>query len=56
MERFTLRSTTIIGLQAELHQRELLEEAQRDQLGRRRPADSRRTFLGLPLPGRRPRR
>lgn len=56
MERFTLRSTSIIGLQAELHQHDLLEEAERAHAGLRRFARRRRTFLGLPLPGRRPHR
>jgi hypothetical protein len=56
VERFILRSTSIIGLQAELHQRDLLEEAERAHDGLRRIARRRRTFLGLPLPGGRPHR
>jgi len=53
MERMTYRSTSLMQLLAEIHQQELLAEAER--LGRPRPASRRRTFLGLPLPARRPR-
>ena len=53
MERRSYRSTSLVHLIAEIHQQELLAEAER----RRRPHPSghRRTFLGLPLPGRRQR-
>lgn len=53
MERLRYRSTSLVDLQAEVRQRELLAEADRARLPR--PADRRWTFLGLPIPGRRPR-
>lgn len=51
MERFAFRSTSLADIQAELHQRELLAEAERSRIPR--AAIRRRTFLGLPFPGRR---
>jgi hypothetical protein len=54
MERLNYRSTTLTHLLAEIHQRELLDEAERHR--QPRPATRRRTFLGLPIPGRRPHR
>lgn len=54
MERLTYRSTTLTQLLAEIHQQELLAEAERRM--QPRPATRRRTFLGFPLPARRPRR
>jgi hypothetical protein len=53
MERLRYRSTSLVDLQAEMRQRELLVEADRPRLPRR--TERRRTFLGLPIPGRRPR-
>jgi hypothetical protein len=52
MERLRYRSTSLVDLQAELHQRDLLAEAER--IHRSQPSGRRRTFLGLPLPARRP--
>jgi hypothetical protein len=54
MERLNYRSTTLTHLLAEIHQQELLAEAERRR--QPRPTTLRRTFLGLPIPGRRPRR
>ncbi len=54
MERMTYRSTSLMQLLAEIHQQELLAEA--ESLRQPRPASPRRTFLGLPLPARRPHR
>jgi len=53
MERLNYRATTLVHMLAEIHQKELLAEAER--LRQPRPATRRRTFLGLPIPGRRPR-
>ena len=53
MERLRYRSTSLADLQAEMRQREFLAEANRPRLPR--PTGRRRTFLGLPIPGRRPR-
>jgi len=53
MERLHFRATSLAHMLAEIHQRELLAEAKR--LRQPRPATRRRTFLGLPIPGRRPR-
>ena len=53
MERMTYRSTSLTHLLAEIRQRELLNEAER--LRRPRHSGRRGTFLGLPIPGRRPR-
>ena len=53
MERLRYRSISLVDLQAELRQRELLAEANRPRIPR--PTGRRRTFLGLPIPGRRPR-
>ncbi|HUF07009.1 MAG TPA: hypothetical protein VMP86_06435 [Candidatus Binatia bacterium] len=53
MERLRYRSTSLVDLQAEMRQREFLSEADRPRLPRR--TSRRRTFLGLPIPGRRPR-
>ncbi|MGZ8563602.1 MAG: hypothetical protein ACXWWU_08285 [Candidatus Limnocylindria bacterium] len=53
MERLRYRSTSLVDLQAEMRQRQLLAEADRPRLPRR--TGRRRTFLGLPIPGRRPR-
>lgn len=52
MERLRFRSTSIVDLQAELHQRELLEEA---ECRHRVPASrARRGLLGLGIGWRRP--
>lgn len=53
MERLRYRGTSLTHMLAEIRQRELLAEAER--MRRARPATRRRTFLGLPIPGRRPR-
>jgi hypothetical protein len=53
MERYAYRSTSLAHLLAEIRQRELLAEAER--LRQPRPTTRRRTLLGLPIPGRRPR-
>ena len=53
MERLRYRSTSLADLQAEMRQREFLVEANRPRPPR--PTGRRRTFLGLPIPGRRPR-
>lgn len=53
MERLRYRSTSLVDLQAEMRQRDYLAEAERSRLPRR--TGRRRTFLGLPIPGRRPR-
>jgi hypothetical protein len=53
MERLRFRSTSLAHMLAELHQAELLAEAQQRQ--QPSPATRRRTFLGLPIPGRRSR-
>lgn len=53
MERLRYRSTSLVDLQAEMRQRELQAEADRPRLPRR--TERRRTFFGLPIPGRRPR-
>jgi hypothetical protein len=53
MEWMSYRSTSLAHLLADIRQQELLAEAER-----RRgpyPTGRRRTFLGLPLPGRRQR-
>jgi len=54
MERLRYRSTSLAHMLAEIHQAELLAEAERRR--QPRPATRRRTFLGLPIPGRRPHR
>lgn len=54
MERTRHRITSLAHMLAEIHQQELLAEAERRR--RPRPTARRRTFLGLPIPGRRPRR
>jgi hypothetical protein len=53
MERLRYRSTSLVDLQAEMRQREFLAEAERRH--QPRPTARRRTFLGIPMPGRRPR-
>jgi hypothetical protein len=53
MERLRYRSTSLVDLLAEMRQRGLLSEANRPYVPR--PSGRRRTFLGLPIPGRRPR-
>ena len=53
MERLRYRSTSLVDLQAEMRQREFLAEADRPRLPRL--TARRQTFLGLPIPGRRPR-
>jgi hypothetical protein len=54
MERLRYRSTSLVDIQAELRERELLAEAERARAPRvdrpRRPA----MLFGLPLVGRRP--
>ena len=52
MERLRYRSTSLAHMLAEIHQAELLAEAERRR--RPRPTSRRRTFLGLPIPVRRP--
>ena len=52
MERLWYRSTSLVNLQAEMRRRELLAAADRARPPRR--TGRRRTFLGLPIPGRRP--
>lgn len=52
MERLRYRSTSLTHMLAEIHQAELLAEAERRR--QPRPTARRRTFLGLPIPGRRP--
>jgi hypothetical protein len=53
MERLRYRATSLVDLQAEMRQRDFLREAERPRLPR--PTGRRWTFLGLPMPGRRPR-
>jgi hypothetical protein len=53
MERMQYRGTSLAHMLAEIRQHELLAEAER--MRQPRPATRRRTFLGLPLPGRRSR-
>jgi len=53
VERLRYRSTSLVDLLAEMRQRELRSEAERPRLPRR--TERRRTVLGLPIPGRRPR-
>ena len=53
MERLRYRSTSLVDLQAEMRQREFIAEADRPRLPRR--TGRWRTFLGLPIPDRRPR-
>ena len=53
MERLRYRSTSLLDLLAEMRQHHLLAEADEPRLPRR--TGRRRTFLGLPIPGRRPR-
>ncbi|HEX7172354.1 MAG TPA: hypothetical protein VF365_07100 [Candidatus Limnocylindria bacterium] len=54
MERLRYRATTLTHMLAEIHQAELLAEAERRR--QPRPTARRRSFLGLPLPRvRRPR-
>jgi hypothetical protein len=53
MERIQYRGTSLAHMLAEIRQRELLAEAER--MRQPRPATRRRTFLGLPIPGRRSR-
>jgi hypothetical protein len=52
MERLSFRSTSIVDLQAELHERDLLREARRPELRRPRPR-KRGIRHGLTLIGRR---
>jgi len=52
MERMSFRSTSIVDLQAELHERDLLREARRPMLRRPQPR-SRGIRFGLTLLGRR---
>lgn len=52
MERLHHRATSLALLLAEIHQRELLAEAERDR--RQRAATRGRTFLALSIPERRP--
>ena len=52
MERLKFRATSIIDLQAELHERDLLREARRPELRRPRPRE-RGIRHGLTLLGRR---
>jgi hypothetical protein len=55
MERLRYRSTSLAHLQAEMRQRDFLAEADRPHLPRPpRRTGRRRTFLGFPIPGRRP--
>ncbi|MGH2445859.1 MAG: hypothetical protein ACRDGD_07455 [Candidatus Limnocylindria bacterium] len=56
MERLHYRSTSLLALQAELHQRDLMVEAERPRLARRPRAGRPFTLLGLPIRGRRPAR
>lgn len=51
MERMSYRSTSLAHLLADIRQQELLAEAERHR--RPHPTGRRRTFLGLPFPGRR---
>ncbi|CAN5144062.1 hypothetical protein BH23CHL9_BH23CHL9_13970 [soil metagenome] len=51
MERFIHRSTSQADLLAEMHERDLLEEARRRHLPR--PTDAPRRIFGLRIPGRR---
>ena len=53
MERLRYRSTSVIDLMAEIHQRELLAEARRLSVERRLPARTRAGRIGLRLFGRR---
>lgn len=53
MERLRYRSTSLVDLQAEMRQRGFQAEVDRPRLPRR--TERRRTILGLPIPGRRPR-
>ncbi len=51
MERVRYRSTSRAHMLAEIHQADLLAEAERRR--QPRPTGRRRTFLGLPILGRR---
>ncbi|MGH2418646.1 MAG: hypothetical protein ACRDFY_09965 [Candidatus Limnocylindria bacterium] len=53
MERFRYRSTSLVDLMAELHQRDLLAEASRLDEQRRAPVRRRALRFGLPILGRR---
>jgi hypothetical protein len=55
MERLRYRSTSLVDLQAEMRQRQFLAETERARPPQRTAGGRRRTFLGLPIPGRRPR-
>lgn len=54
MERQQYRATSLAHLMAEIRQRELLAEAEKLRHPPR-PTARRGTWLGLPIPGRRPR-
>jgi hypothetical protein len=55
MERLRFRSTSAVDLMAELHQRELLNEARRFDEQQRAPVRRRAGPFGLRIFGRRPR-
>jgi hypothetical protein len=55
MERMRFRSTSAIDLMAELHQRDLLDEARRLDAQERAPVRRRARRLGLRIFGRRSR-
>jgi hypothetical protein len=55
MERLRFRSTSSVDLMAELHQRDLLDEARRLDEQRRAPVRRRAGPFGLRFFGRRPR-
>ena len=55
MERFQFRSTSAIGLMAEMHQRDLLDEARRHGEQRRAPVRRRARPFGLRIFGPRSR-
>lgn len=56
MERLRYRSTSLVDLQAEMRQRELLAEVERPRTPRVERPPRRRAPFGLPLLGRRPAR
>ncbi len=56
MERMRYRSTSMVDLMAELHQRDLLDQARRLANERRAPARSRAGRFGLRIFGSRPRK
>jgi len=56
MERLFYRSTSITALQAELRQQDLLDDAMRHRASLRIADRDRRSFLGIALSSRHPKR